>query len=610
MKENKIILEKNTMGRELINKIEGAFDETPLLLKNEDMLSVIDEDVIEGFYKSICESIKANLFEAKDELINCSAIEMQDRISKMDSVLDKVKVGEDQYKFQRDNSRGYTINGREAAKDFLISYICPSEFGIKDSKEDNQGQCGLLYQCEDCWKEPMVDEQELLKQVKDNMSQVLDRVIMAGIKEAEKATLNRCTEKRAEEQAIDNKEVMSILDIAVKKHYREDAECLKYCGFKVTEEELRHKLVHHNCPSYFGLQDKCSDDVQERIRELIPIEECAKCWDMPENVTLGAETKEQEEIQVEEVIREIQKAVCDEKSAKEEPTDKEEVMSRLDLVVKQQYIDEKNCFKYCGHYVKTDEELKYLLIHQNCPSDFGLHDKYDTFEDEEQECSASIEECIKCWNKPENMTKIKEQKEAHVEDANNNDSFRREVLNAKRFLHDNLSIKFLGNEYDTGFGTSCEFKIDSQIKPMLQVEKRKHYMDDNNECTDAYVEMSEGRIEKDEDTGEISIWIFEPTVKNGGEFLHEVDNMLHYDKQELQDEIIRRWNKEVNKKDDDIKNTIKEDINHSKPLYCDPILGGLSFCPTCGLISFEGDRCRGCNQKLDRSKKINYKDLK
>lgn len=417
MKDNKNFSEKNIVERELINELEGVFGKTPILVNYKEQSYSLEDTVKESFYQSVCDAVKAKLFEAKDELANCTVIEMQDRVSKIDAVLNSVKIGEDVYKFQKANGRAYEVEGREEAIKFLTSYVCPSEYGMEDSRDDNDGEWFLNHQCKDCWNEPMLSEQELLKKVKDNVSKVLDRVIMAGIKEAEKATLNKCAEKKVKKQPTHNKEVKSKLDLAIKKHYREDTGCLKYCGLTVTEGELRHQLMHHSCPSYFGLQDECEDNVQERIRQIVSMEECTRCWEMPENI-------------------------------------------------------------------KSDAE---------------------------------------------------------VETVNNKDLDRREVLNDKKFLNDCLSIKFLGNEYDLGFGTSCEFNIDSKIKPMLKVEEREHHDDPNFGGTDAYVEMTEGRIEKNEETGEIVIWIFEPTMNNGGKFLHEIDKVLHYDKQELQDEIVKRW---------------------------------------------------------------------
>ena len=118
----------------------------------------------------------------------------------------------------------------------------------------------------------------------------------------------------------------------------------------------------------------------------------------------------------------------------------------------------------------------------------------------------------------------------------------------QKFLYDNLIINFAGNEYDLGFGTSCDFYIHSPIKPMFKVGTKTHHLDVGNECTDVYVEMYDGRVEKNEETGEILIWIFEPSINGGGKFLHLIKDMLHYHPMELQDEIIKRWNKEVNGK--------------------------------------------------------------
>ena len=117
----------------------------------------------------------------------------------------------------------------------------------------------------------------------------------------------------------------------------------------------------------------------------------------------------------------------------------------------------------------------------------------------------------------------------------------------QKFLYDNLTISFYGNDYDLGFGTSCEFEITSPLKPLFYVGQRGHYADKDEKCTDSYVELTSGRIEMDEETGKTVVWIFEPTIDCGGEFLHQVKT-LHYDNMELQREIIKRWNEEVNQK--------------------------------------------------------------
>lgn len=114
-------------------------------------------------------------------------------------------------------------------------------------------------------------------------------------------------------------------------------------------------------------------------------------------------------------------------------------------------------------------------------------------------------------------------------------------IDTKKFLYDNLDLKFYGNTYDDGFGLSCEFKLVTPIKPMIKSVDLMHYMDSNNIVSEGYVEFTEGRVEMDEDTEEIKIWIFEPSMSCGGVFLHET-KMINYNPLELQEEIIKRWN--------------------------------------------------------------------
>lgn len=110
----------------------------------------------------------------------------------------------------------------------------------------------------------------------------------------------------------------------------------------------------------------------------------------------------------------------------------------------------------------------------------------------------------------------------------------------KEFLYNNLSIDFYENTTDDGFGLSCEFAIKGYIKPLIHLGEKEHYFDKDEMVTDIYTEFNWGRIEKDVDTEEIKVWIFEPSLDGGGVFLHET-NTLHYNSKELEQEIIKRW---------------------------------------------------------------------
>lgn len=115
-----------------------------------------------------------------------------------------------------------------------------------------------------------------------------------------------------------------------------------------------------------------------------------------------------------------------------------------------------------------------------------------------------------------------------------------EKTDTKKSLYDDLHITFHGNTLEDGFGLSCEFTLHSPIKPMIKATDLMHYADSDFKVSEGFVEFDYARIEQDEDTEEIVIWIFEPSMDCGGEFLHQV-KMLNYNPTELQEEIIKRW---------------------------------------------------------------------
>lgn len=193
MLNSKISLEETMKGSELINNNECVSNITPSAGNCRDRFSTLDD-----FYKTACESIKAKIFEVKEEIARFN-IEIQNSPSKMDTILEEVKSGDDTYTFEKESMRSYTVQGKENAIHFLTSCLCPSDFDIKDSKSENGGFCSFGHQCNKCWNEPIIDKELLLETYTEDVSEILDRIILEGLQEAEKKMFNVCDNENIQE---------------------------------------------------------------------------------------------------------------------------------------------------------------------------------------------------------------------------------------------------------------------------------------------------------------------------------------------------------------------------------------------------------------------------
>lgn len=181
--------------------------------------------------------------------------------------------------------------------------------------------------------------------------------------------------------------------------------------------------------------------------------------------------------------------------------------------------------KVCNYkeYEIGIKDNKYTLYRDGNKSDYIQYDSLDIALIEWLPHMESIDESMDEWT--EEIKYIKDLKKK---------------IEMKKFLYDNLDISFSLDNYEKNLGVMCEFTIHTPIKPMMKVKRLKHYMDENKEVSNAYVEIFKGRIERDFDVDYINVWIFEPSMERGGEFLHNA-NILNYDVEELEEEIIKRW---------------------------------------------------------------------
>ena len=116
------------------------------------------------------------------------------------------------------------------------------------------------------------------------------------------------------------------------------------------------------------------------------------------------------------------------------------------------------------------------------------------------------------------------------------------------FLYEHLKIRFMDEKivgeiksFKDLYETDWEFNLEGVVLPMMFIKKIGHYNDDEELVADAYVDVEWARVEVSEN-GSINVWIFEPSKDCGGEFLRDAE-IKHYDKNELEKEIIKQWKK-------------------------------------------------------------------